>query len=77
MKEDDPNNPSAITDNDGDIAGKGEDLFGSVAESTCATLILSSTSNQLVFNKDAVYFPLIITSTCILNLFPQFYVQIS
>ena len=31
-------------DNVGDIAGMGSDLFGSLAESTCAALVVSSVS---------------------------------
>ena len=48
LKEDDPSNPGTIADNVGDnvgdIAGMGADLFGSLAESTCAALVVSSTS---------------------------------
>jgi inorganic pyrophosphatase len=48
LKEDDVNNPGTIADNVGDnvgdIAGMGADLFGSLAESTCAALVVSSTS---------------------------------
>ena len=32
-------------DNVGDIAGMGSDLFGSLAESTCAALVVSSVSS--------------------------------
>ena len=73
LKEDDPSNPGTIADNVGDnvgdIAGMGADLFGSLAESTCAALVVSSTSYELVYTKDALYFPLIITSTGILASF--------
>jgi inorganic pyrophosphatase len=48
LKEDDVNNPGTIADNVGDnvgdIAGMGADLFGSLAEATCAALVVSSTS---------------------------------
>ena len=39
--------PSAdnVGDNVGDIAGMGSDLFGSLAESTCAALVVSSVSS--------------------------------
>ena len=50
MDEDDPRNPACIADNVGDnvgdIAGMGADLFGSFAESTCASLILLSHSDS-------------------------------
>ena len=73
LKEDDPNNPGTIADNVGDnvgdIAGMGADLFGSLAESTCAALVVSSTSKQLVTGADYLYFPLMITSAGIIASF--------
>ena len=73
LKEDDPSNPGTIADNVGDnvgdIAGMGADLFGSLAESTCAALVVSSTSITLVTTSDAIFFPLIITSVGILASF--------
>lgn len=66
LNEDDPSNPGTIADNVGDnvgdIAGMGADLFGSLAESTCAALVVSSTSPELIETTDALYFPLVVTS---------------
>merc|ERR1712166_766154 len=73
LKEDDPSNPGTIADNVGDnvgdIAGMGADLFGSLAESTCAALVVSSTSFDLINAPDALYFPLMITAAGILASF--------
>lgn len=48
LDEDSVMNPGTIADNVGDnvgdIAGMGADLFGSLAESTCAALVISGTS---------------------------------
>lgn len=73
LPEDSPDNPGVIADNVGDnvgdIAGMGADLFGSLAESTCAALVVGSTSFDLVYNSDAIYFPLMITAVGILASF--------
>jgi Na+/H+-translocating membrane pyrophosphatase len=73
LKEDDPSNPGTIADNVGDnvgdIAGMGADLFGSLAESTCAALVVSSTSFDLIATPEALYFPLMITAAGILASF--------
>lgn len=65
LDEDDIKNPGVIADNVGDnvgdIAGMGSDLFGSFAESTCACLIISATSPELVASN-ALYFPLVISA---------------
>jgi len=49
LEEDSEMNPGTIADNVGDnvgdIAGMGADLFGSLAESTCAALVISGTSS--------------------------------
>ena len=47
----------------------GADLFGSLAESTCAALVVSSTSIELVTGTDALLFPLMITSAGIIASF--------
>jgi Na+/H+-translocating membrane pyrophosphatase len=66
LDEDSPLNPGTIADNVGDnvgdIAGMGADLFGSLAESTCAALVVSSTSWPLLTTPDAIYFPLVVTA---------------
>lgn len=66
LEEDSPENPGTIADNVGDnvgdIAGMGADLFGSLAESTCAALVVSAHSQDLLTTTDAVYFPLIVTA---------------
>lgn len=70
LDEDSAENPGTIADNVGDnvgdIAGMGADLFGSLAESTCAALVVSSTSIELITTADALYFPLVITSVGII-----------
>jgi inorganic pyrophosphatase len=52
LDEDSIMNPGTIADNVGDnvgdIAGMGADLFGSFAESTCACLVISGTSKELL-----------------------------
>jgi len=70
LEEDSPKNPGTIADNVGDnvgdIAGMGADLFGSLAESTCAALVVSSTCFEIISTPDAVYFPLMVTACGIL-----------
>lgn len=70
LEEDDPANPACIADNVGDnvgdIAGMGSDLFGSLAESTCASLLVASTSSELTSSAGFLY-PLLISSTGILT----------
>jgi Na+/H+-translocating membrane pyrophosphatase len=70
LEEDSPKNPGTIADNVGDnvgdIAGMGADLFGSLAEATCAALVVGSTSLELSSTPNAAYFPLMITAVGIL-----------
>jgi inorganic pyrophosphatase len=65
LDEDSPMNPGTIADNVGDnvgdIAGMGADLFGSLAESTCACLVISGSSPELI-KESGYYFPLIISA---------------
>ena len=67
LKEDDITNPGTIADNVGDnvgdIAGMGSDLFGSLAESTCAALVVSATSYELVKHPNALFFPVAVTAS--------------
>lgn len=85
LPEDSPENPGVIADNVGDnvgdIAGMGADLFGSLAESTCAALVVGSTTlttdpkglvpntGCLIYHTDAIYFPLMITAVGIIASF--------
>jgi len=66
MEEDSPNNPATIADNVGDnvgdIAGMGSDLFGSFAEATCASFVISATSPSFYFNPSAIYYPVLISA---------------
>jgi len=66
LEEDSPDNPGTIADNVGDnvgdIAGMGADLFGSLAESTCAALVVSCHGISILNTQDAVYFPMMVTA---------------
>lgn len=81
LDEDSPLNPGTIADNVGDnvgdIAGMGADLFGSLAESICAALVVSSSSWNLITTPDAIYFPLmIVVSGIIASWLSQFFAWI-
>ena len=67
IPEDDPRNPAVIADNVGDnvgdIAGMGADLFGSVAESTCAALVIGAV--MFAASVEALMYPILITAVSI------------
>ena len=69
IPEDDPRNPAVIADNVGDnvgdIAGMGADLFGSIAESTCAALVIGALAFAAVGQK-ALLYPLAVSAVGIL-----------
>jgi Na+/H+-translocating membrane pyrophosphatase len=44
----------------------GADLFGSLAESTCAALVISATCFDIIERPDATYFPIMVTAVGIL-----------
>lgn len=71
IPEDDPRNPATIADNVGDnvgdVAGMGADLFGSFAESTCASLVIAAGAAGITdAGWGAVVFPLTISSVGII-----------
>lgn len=70
LPEDSAQNPGTIADNVGDnvgdVAGMGADLFGSFSESTCAALVVCSTSPSFFFHPQAIYYPIMISALSII-----------
>ncbi len=67
IPEDDPRNPAVIADNVGDnvgdIAGMGADLFGSLAEATCAALVIGASIASITeAGTTAIFYPLLISA---------------
>ena len=60
LPEDSPKNPATIADNVGDnvgdVAGMSADLFGSFAESSCASLVISSTTLHGIGQETCQYY---------------------
>jgi len=55
----------------------GADIFGSLAEATCAALVVSAHSMDLLMTADAIYFPLLVTSVGIFaSFFSTFFATI-
>merc|ERR1712195_174706 len=84
LDEDSPYNPATIADNVGDnvgdVAGMGSDLFGSFAEASCAALVISASSPEIVsVGSSAFMFPLMISAVgivmCMLTSFVATHIQ--
>lgn len=84
IPEDDPRNPAVIADNVGDnvgdIAGMGADLFGSVAESTCAALVIGAAAYavtpEAAKNVNIILFPMLVNGVGIVaSLLSLFFVK--
>lgn len=73
LAEDDYRNPATIADNVGDnvgdIAGMGSDLFGSLAESTCAALVVIGHTPDLIKFENALFTPFLVTAIGIIVCF--------
>ena len=82
LEEDSPDNPGTIADNVGDnvgdIAGMGADLFGSLAESACAALVISAQVPDILKQPDATYFPIMVPAVGIIaSLFSVMAIRLS
>jgi K(+)-stimulated pyrophosphate-energized sodium pump len=86
IPEDDPRNPAVIADNVGDnvgdIAGMGADLFGSVAESTCAALVIGAAAYAVTpetsQNLGILLFPMLVNGVGIVaSILSLFFVRVT
>lgn len=86
IPEDDPRNPAVIADNVGDnvgdIAGMGADLFGSVAESTCAALVIGAAAYAVTpeasQNLGILLFPMLVNGVGIVaSIVSLFFVRVT
>ncbi|NQW29754.1 MAG: V-type H(+)-translocating pyrophosphatase [Ignavibacteria bacterium] len=86
IPEDDPRNPAVIADNVGDnvgdIAGMGADLFGSVAESTCAALVIGAAAYAVTpetsQNLGILLFPMLVNGVGIVaSIISLFFVRVT
>lgn len=82
IPEDDPRNPAVIADNVGDnvgdIAGMGADLFGSLAEATCAALVIGASTAAISGSPSALYFPIAISAIGIpVSLITAFFAKVT
>lgn len=80
IPEDDPRNPAVIADNVGDnvgdIAGMGSDLFGSLAESTVAAMVIGVIAFGVLSFKTTM-FPLLVTALGIVaSLITLFFIRV-
>lgn len=51
-----------VGDNVGDVVGAGSDFFASIAESVCATMLLSCSAPELLTAPESIYFPILVFS---------------
>ena len=81
IPEDDPRNPAVIADNVGDnvgdIAGMGSDLFGSLAESSVAAMVIGALAFGAMATVQSILFPLFVTALGIIaSLITFFFIRV-